>query len=187
MARHAVDRVAMSQSVSPLLGIFVVNISGSFIFGMLAGGDQDIRIGRFPRVLHHVRGSQCRNGPVVREGGHIWRCDQRLWECFGRTRGGCRGLDAGKGYMTHRDLCPPPPLLDTVAAFMDRGYVRVVETGCQSCLTHDGIDVYPFHRGELVEHLDRNSTFEERVLTEVDGSLSACPYPFLQFAAIDSL
>ena len=31
LARHAVDRVAISQSVSPLVGTFVVNMSGSFV------------------------------------------------------------------------------------------------------------------------------------------------------------
>ena len=45
------------------------------------------------------------------------------------------------------------------------------ETSCHPCLLHGGIDVRPYQRGELVEHLDRYGTFEERVFTEVDGSL----------------
>ena len=87
------------------------------------------------------------------------------------------------GEVLHDYACVIPIDFEVI----DRGYVRVVETSCQPCLVHDGIDVSPFHRGELVEHLDRYGTFEERVFTEVDGSLSACPNPLLQFVAINTL
>ena len=89
MARHGVDRVVFAHLDSTLVGTAIVNVSGSFVLGLLAGGpgltarlarrSEDADRRGISRLLYHLLNLQPGHGPApgggqrVRSGGEPLR------------------------------------------------------------------------------------------------------------------